>query len=475
MLVKIGCWGLILSSLIILCEPCVGEVAPSAKLDDVKRRGVRKPVLQQLNSLSVSPRRSAKRPYVPEKHHPGFGGYWSDIVGHASIEAGIAGNPWTRSGRNFGQFYSDRANTLTINQIVLSLSHPISGIGSGYGFGFTFEAMYGSDSRFDVTIGLGDRALNGLYQWVPLQAHINLHTPWVLKRGMDFEIGHSYGLMGSEGTTALSRPLYTFNYTSDYIVPFQTIGAIATLHLSSRWDGIIGVDAGNSTSFGRSANNSRPKGYIGMTANRLFDGRLDLHVIGRLGPQGYAGPSVMSPDGLMSIGIGSQANHLMQYSVDFLTNYRISDHLTASFASTWMYDYVLPGAAYGATGYLAWSLTPALGIGLRGEIFRDDTGSVVLAYPGTTAFKRQLRNAPYAFYAAPPTTYGDLTLGLVYEPFAGNKRSLVGKITFRPEIRIDHSLNGTRPFNRAPGSNNTIIRNGDQTMMMLSSDMVLSF
>lgn len=140
--------------------------------------------------------------------------YWDNLVGHLSVEAGITGNPWTRSGRNFAQFYSDRANTVTLNQILGSLSHPVEDVGHGYGVGFVFESLYGSDARFDPTAGMASGAINGLYQWIPTQAHIDFKMPWIFKNGIDLQIGQQYGLLGSEGTPAQARPFYTFNYAS---------------------------------------------------------------------------------------------------------------------------------------------------------------------------------------------------------------------------------------------------------------------
>ncbi|WP_336761533.1 outer membrane beta-barrel protein [Asaia sp. VD9] len=432
----------------------------------IKERG-RATSLRHRQSIRVPPPRRSRAPHD--------GDYWEGIEAHMTVEGGIAGNPWTRSARNFGQFYLDRANTLTLNQILGTVSHAMTDIGAGYRLGFVAEAMYGSDSRFDVTIGMGDRALSGMYQWAPTQAHIDQHTPWLFGRGIDFQIGQSYGLMGTEGTAALSRPFYSFNYSSDFIVPFQTVGVIATAHIGPRLDGILGVDAGNSTTFGQSSNNNRPKGYLGVSFTHLLGDRLDGHLIGRAGPQGHDGDSRLSPEGWVSAGIGEAAAHRMQVNADLLLAYHPSKTLSVTFGSTWLHDEVPDDDAWGSTAYLAWDMTPALRLNLRGEVFRDNTGVLIAAYPGTTSFGKQLRNQPYPFYAAPPTTYGDLTLGLRYEPGLLNRYRPLGRVVLRPEIRVDQSLNGTRPFNRDAPASDPIVRNGDPTMLWFSCDMIWSF
>lgn len=104
--------------------------------------------------------------------------YWEGLEGHVTIEAGISGNPWTRSGRNFAQYYSDRANTVTLNQIIGSLSHPVTSVGSGYGIGFVLEAMYGSDARFDPTIGMGP-----VLYTVCISGHLRRHIWMCIFRG----------------------------------------------------------------------------------------------------------------------------------------------------------------------------------------------------------------------------------------------------------------------------------------------------
>lgn len=423
------------------------------------------------------------RPALPATHqgnllHPSGGsapGYWSGLEGHISAEAGIAGNPWTRSARNLGQFYTDRANTVTLNQIIGSISHPVTSIGAGYGLGFVAEIMYGSDARFDPTLGMADKALSGLYQVAPTQAHIDLHTPWIVPRGIDFKFGQIYGLMGAEGTPATSRPFYTFDYASNLLVPFQTVGIVSTTHLASHLDWILGIDAGNSTTFGGAGNNSRPKGYIGFSFDHLLRGKLDGHVIGHFGPQGNNGPTTVSPAGWTSAGIGKAADHKMFYNGDILLTYHIRETVSATLDATYLHDEITRDDTYGVTGYLAWKISSSLDLNLRGEVFRDNTGTMVTAYVSTTSYGNMLRNAPYPHYGTLPTTYGALTAGVTYTPQIVNRHLGHGRFMLRPEIRLDRSLNGTSPFNRAATVEDPVVRDGTSDMLLFSCDAIWTF
>ncbi|GAN67949.1 outer membrane beta-barrel protein [Acetobacter orleanensis] len=401
--------------------------------------------------------------------------YWDGLQGHFSIEAGIAGNPWTRSGRNFAQYYADRANTVTLNQIMGSLSHPVTSVGGGYGIGFVLEAMYGSDARFDPTIGMASDSLHSLYQWAPTQAHLDVHMPWLFRHGIDVQIGQMYGLMGVEGTPAQARPFYTFNYASDYIVPFETVGIVATMHLAKHADWIVGIDTGNSVTFGKYGNNNKPKGYFGFTFNHLLDGKLDMHAIGRFGPQGNNGRTLISPDGLASAGVGPEANRKMQYNGNIMAAYHVNKAVTVTVDAVYLHDDLTRDDAYGITTYLAWAIHPWLTLNARGEIYRDNTGGITAQYASLTSYTRSLSNKPYPYYVAPPTTYGELTVGAAYQPQFINRRLGLGALTIRPEIRLDKSLNGTHPFNQAGTVSNPVVNNGTNNMLWFSCDATWAF
>jgi hypothetical protein len=399
----------------------------------------------------------------PQKSHSWF----DDLEGHIVVEAGANGNPWTRTGRNWAQYYVDRANTATLNQITGTLSHPVTDLGGGYGLGFLFEVMYGSDARFTPTIGMGDGNLTGQYQWAPTQAHIDAHLPWLTKGGIDLNIGQMYGLLGYEGTDALERPFYSYNYSSDYIVPFEVVGITATVHLTDHASWIVGINAGNSTTFGNASNNNRPKGYFGFQFEGLANGKLDVTAVTYVGPQ----QNMHNPD------IGSDANREMQYIGDVIATYKINDTTSVTLNATYFHDDYLRDDAYGITTYFAHDFYPWLTFNARGEVFRDNNGNVVGMNTSTMSYINYLRGAEsYPYDQAPGTTYGELTVGVTYRPQFLHLPK--GSLAIRPEVRLDKSLNGTRPFNRVsptdtPGYN--FADNGTNNMFWFSCDAIWSF
>ena len=105
-----------------------------------------------------------------------------------------------------------------------------------------------------TTIGIADAetpsgTINGSNTAFTL-AHNALATTLVLflndqaltPGGVDFKLGLSPGLMGYEGLDPSTRPFYTLSYVTNYLLAFQTVGAIATVHVSPQLDVIAGID-----------------------------------------------------------------------------------------------------------------------------------------------------------------------------------------------------------------------------------------
>ena len=85
---------------------------------------------------------------------------------HAQFEGGILGNGANPAdGQNIGHLYTDRANTPLINQALLTVAKNIDPKATGYAFGFTAQALFGSDERFNHYLGFADSNITGRNQF----------------------------------------------------------------------------------------------------------------------------------------------------------------------------------------------------------------------------------------------------------------------------------------------------------------------
>ncbi len=358
---------------------------------------------------------------------------WTSTISYAlQFEGSIAVNPADPAGNlNFGHELADRANRPLFNQALATISRPVSG-GPDTDVGFNLQGLFGTDARYTPTIGLFDQTFKGRYQFVLTQANVVVHTPILTEGGVDFKIGLAPGAMGYEGIDPTSRPFYTLSYVTNFMVPFQTVGVIATIHASPKVDIITGIDAGNEVVPGKSDNNGAPAGYFGVSLNHLANDRLTILAMTRFGPEN-------------SLKVMPDANRRMRYWNDVTATYKLSDRTTLVGEANYIRDDGLKAEAFGVVGYVIRTLSPEWSLAVRGEVMRDSQGAFVVGFASDTAFANGIIGNPDNFVTAPPTTYGGLTIGASYKPAAINSKKVA--VTIRPELRYDRSLNGTRPYN----------------------------
>ena len=393
---------------------------------------------------------------------------WADtITGGIQIEAGILANPANPAdGQNFGQLYSDHANSVMLNEIWLSFQRPLDENATGYDFGFMLQGIYGADARYNHVLGFDDYLLNGRNQIVPMGIYVLAHLPWFTGGGVDLRVGLIGGAMGFEAVDPSARPFYTYGYISNYLVPFLHVGGIATWRVNGAWDLYVGIDCGSQTSFGSNDNNSLPAGYFGFGLNRLLDGKLSVLAMSRLGPED-------------SLRVFPNANSLMTSWNDVTVTYKLDDKLTFAGEANFFYqgsaphDLVQPAAgpsstAYAVAAYITYAYSDQVSLNARAEVMRDNSGAIVGNYIGADSYTNSIRGLPYGFIAAPaPTTYGELTLNVSFKPKVDWAQIdlPIKTLEFRPEIRYDRSLNGTYAFNAGR----------DQGAFMLGGDVILGF
>ena len=120
-----------------------------------------------------------------------------------------------------------------------------------------------------------------------------------------------------------------------------------------------------------------------------------------------------------------------------------SDALTLTTDLNYIRDDGLHAIGYGAAQYAVYTLSDSISLVGRGEVWRDNNGAFVAAFPGSQDFVNAERGLPASTISGGRTTYGALTLGINYKPEV--PKAIEGFV-IRPEIRYDGSLNGTKPF-----------------------------
>lgn len=384
---------------------------------------------------------------------------WASTITHTEqFEAGIAVNPDNpRDHNNFGQEFTDKPNEPEFDQFLLTIARPVDET-KAYDIGFNFQSLFGSDARYDPTLGLFAYSLRGREQFIFTQANVVVHSPFLTAGGIDTKIGLFPGAMGYETTDPSTRPFYTLSYITNFLLAFEHVGALATWHVNPTIDIYAGIDTGNETTFGRGDNNNAAAGYFGFGLNNLLDNKLTVLAISRIGPED---PIKTTPG----------ADHLLRFWNDVTLTYKATDKWTFVGEGNYFRDEGIVTAngqqatAYGFDGYASYAWNDQVTFNVRGEIYRDDTGLITTGYLTNTAFTSAIAGNPDFFSNAPPTTYGAITGGVTLKPAFLNNNPAGAKITIRPEVRYDASLNGTRPFDVQTKSG----------QFLFSTDLIVAF
>jgi len=358
---------------------------------------------------------------------------WSDTLkfsGH--LEAGITANPDDPKNRmNFGHLLTDRANRPLLNQLLLTAERPLDPKATGYDFGFKLQGMYGSDARYTHGFNEFDRVTNNRNQFDIVEANGVAHLPFATEGGIDVKLGQFPSPMSAEVIDAAGNALYSHSYIFNFGVPFKHTGALATIHLNSVVDLYAGVDTGVNAWLGRKGdNNSAGAGQGGIGLN-LMDGKLTVLALTHIGPENPRGTAGVRP------------NSDLRYLNDITTVWKASDALTLTTDVNFIRDDGLHAIGYGLAQYAVYNLSDSVALIGRGEIWRDNAGAFVAAFPGNLDFVNSERGFPATTISGGRTTYGALTLGINYKPEV--PKAIEGFV-IRPEIRYDQSLNSTRPF-----------------------------
>ncbi|MBE7213522.1 MAG: outer membrane beta-barrel protein, partial [Gluconacetobacter diazotrophicus] len=268
------------------------------------------------------------------------------------------------------------------------------------------------------------------YQFSILQADVTAHAPVLTAGGVDLKLGQFSTPIGFETIDPTSNPFYSHSYNFNF-GPFQHTGLQAIFHVSPILDVWGQVDTGESTTFDGGDNNAEPAGLVGIGLNNLLDNKLTVLWLTHLGPDDAVNA------------IGRDANSSMRYESDVVLTYKATPKLTLTGEGQWQHDDYFGADSYGFAGYAAYALTPTLTANFRGEVYRDNAGFFVAAFPGNLDNVRALNGIPNRSYTAGRQTYSEWTAGVTFRPSVPHLQT----VAFRPEIRWDKSFSGGHPFN----------------------------
>ena len=412
---------------------------------------------------------TAAAPAAPDAPPPGL---WIDGIHlSAQLQSGIIANPYRpETGQNWGQLFTDHANQVQLNQLLLTANKPLDPKNSDYQWGFKVQFMYGSDARYTQFLGeLNSVIPDQRYQFDVVEANVLAHVPWLTEGGIDLKIGQYPTPLGYETIDPSTNPFYSHSYIFQFGLPFKHTGALATTHVNEVLDVYTGFDTGTNTTFGPLGDNNGAVGGIGGFNLTFLDGKLTILALTHFGPEDAT--RVLSP-------LGFNANGFWRFFNDVLITWKATDVWTFVTETNWARDgfgnTFNPGKAvngFGVAQYASYAMSDTIALNARAEVWRDDNNFFVASFPGNSDFVKFQQGLSTPFVHTAPgsnTTYGGLTLGVTWKP---EVPAPVTGLLVRPEIRWDHAFTDNKPFNNNPPANSK----GTNNAFTLGADVVLTF
>jgi len=397
-------------------------------------------------------------------------GYWvNGIHLSAQIDGGITGN-FAAPKNNFGNLFSDKPNTVLLNQVLLTAAKPLDPKATDFDWGFKLQGLYGSDARYTHFLGEFDRTLqNDRNQIDVVEANVLFHLPVLFDGGIDVKAGQYSTPLGFETIDPSTNPFYSHSYIFNFGLPFKHTGILTTSHVSGLLDVYLGIDTGVNTSFGTGGSdpgdNNGAVAFLGGVNLTMMDGGLTVLALTHIGPEN---PTRGFP-------AGQNANGYYRYLNDVVVTYKATDALTLVTEFNWIRDdfgatgYATGKAsasnAFGIAQYAAYTLSDTMTLNGRAEIYRDDHNFFVGGFGSNNSFDRFQQGFPNSAFGAPGTnsTYGEVTLGVTYKP--ADMPAPISGLLIRPEVRYDHALTDNKPYNGGK----------DSGSFTIASDVVLTF
>jgi hypothetical protein len=405
----------------------------------------------------------AAAPAVADAPPPGF---WIDGIHlSAQIEGGITGNPAAPK-NNFGQLFTDKPNTVLLNQLLLTANKPLDPKAAGFDWGFKLQGMYGSDARYTQFLGELNRVNpQDRNQLDIVEANVQFHLPVLFEGGVDLKAGQYVTPIGYETIDPSPNPFYSHSYIFNFGIPLKHTGVLSISHVNGMLDVYLGADTGVNTTFGPLGDNNGAIGFITGANLTMMGGNLTVLALSHIGPENVT--RALSTAGF-------NANGYYRYLNDIVITYKATTDLTFVTELNWIRDDFdgigtsgTPKTAngFGIAQYASYNLSDQLVLNGRAELYRDDNNVFVASFQNNGSFVQAEQGFPVSGIGHPlsATTYGALTVGVTYKP--AGLPAVISGLLIRPEIRWDTDLGGQKAFNG----------NTANSQVTLASDFVLTF
>lgn len=394
---------------------------------------------------------------------------WADTLKFgAQVEAGIAGNfAAPNNNLNYGQLYTDRANSPVVNQVLLSYGRPVDPKATDYDIGFKVQGIYGTDGRYTHQAYIFDHFTKGQMQPGIMEVSLDAFTPWLTEGGINWQVGIFPTLLGFETIDTSTNPFYSHSYIYNFGLPVNHTGFNAIVHATDALDIYGGVDTGNQTMPGYDNNHSEAF-LAGL--KYTFSDSLNVLALAHYGAE--------DPQRFLNSYGKYNANNYYRAYVDAVISYKVSDKLTLTTEINYIKDdfsglfgkkgAVLAGEAKGIAQYAAYTFSDSVTLNARAELFNDNRGLFVSSFTSSNGAQQYLQGNPNVAFANSAfgfnSTYGEATLGLTFKPTMPDSLSDITTL-IRPELRVDRVIGGPARFNNG----------ADKTAVTASVDVVFTY
>jgi hypothetical protein len=307
--------------------------------------------------------------------------------------------------------FNDRDTEYQLNQFWLFARREANTGGYGWDIGGRVDLLYGTDSRFDTSLGLDD-------SWGDSSRFYGLVMPQLY---MDFavndltmRIGHFDTIIGYEVVQAPENFFYSHSYAMQYGEPFTHTGVLAIYEMSDRVTIKAGIDRG----WDKWEDNNKDYSFLGGVGLSSCDEATTLDFAISSGAYDDAG---LDNRTMYSLVLARKISRRLSYVIQH--DWGMDDNGGVSLGGGAFEN----GEWYGVNQYLFYELNCDWQLGLRFEWFRDDDGTRVggIGAPKGWALGPDIA-ADQIGWAG---NFYEISLGLNWKPRSN--------IVVRPECRWD--------------------------------------